>query len=241
MKSFLDGISYNFKGLKMGLKTPRLLLLGIVRFAVLVMVSVLAAIFILDKYQDILTLMWQRPVNLWLVWVWHLVSWVLALLLMGIAAVIGFLIAQILFSAVIMDWMSQITERHRTGFLKSPPNMATLTYFFYLLRQEIPRAVIPIVISLLFLTLGWFTPFGPVLTILSPLAVGVFLAWDNTDLVPARRLVPFSERLRFLRSHLAFHLGFGVPLLIPVLNLLLLSYAPVGATLYYVEKIDPAP
>lgn len=225
----------------MGLATPKLLLLGIVRFVVLVLISVLAAIFILDKYQEILTLMWQRPVNPWITWIWYVVSWALALLLMGIAAVVGFLIAQILFSAVIMEWMSQITERRVTGHLKSPPCMPHLSYFFYLLRQEIPRSIIPILISLLFMVLGWFTPLGPVLTIVSPLAVGVFLAWDNTDLVPARRLVSFAERVRFLRSHLGFHLGFGLLFLIPVFNILMLSYAPVGATLYYVEQIDPKP
>ena len=37
-------------------------------------------------------------------------------------------------------------------------------------------------------------------------------------------------------ARLIFHLGFGIPFLIPGLNLLLLSFAPVGATLYHVEK-----
>ena len=55
------------------------------------------------------------------------------------------------------------------------------------------------------------------------------------DLVPARRLQPFSERFRFLLKTLPFHLGFGLLFLVPVLNILLLSFAPVGATLYYLE------
>jgi CysZ protein len=38
---------------------------------------------------------------------------------------------------------------------------------------------------------------------------------------------------------LAFHLGFGLPFLIPVLNIVLLSFAPVGATLYFIEKQEP--
>jgi CysZ protein len=32
-----------------------------------------------------------------------------------------------------------------------------------------------------------------------------------------------------------FHLGFGLPFLVPILNILFLSFAPVGATLYYLE------
>lgn len=239
MKDFLRGISYNFRGMQLSLRTPRLLLLGSIRFLVLVVITVAAATIILIKYQEILNLMWQRPTSVWILWLWHVASWLLALVLMSIAAVIGFLLGQLLFSILIMDIMSQITERLATGTLKAHPHMAWYAYFFHLLRQEIPRAILPILISLLLLVLGWFTPLGPVLTVVSPLAAGIFLAWDNTDLVPARRLTPFTDRFAFLRRHLGFHLGFGVLFLVPGLNILLLAFAPVGATLYYVERIDP--
>jgi CysZ protein len=213
-------------------------MLGLVRFAILIIITVSAAILILSNYKEILNLMWNRPESAWVVWLWDLVSWVLALVLTGISAIVGFLFAQILFSAVIMDYMSQITEKRATGQLKSPSNMPLLSYFFFLLRQEIPRAVAPVLVSLLLLILSWFTPLGPVLTILSPVAAAMFLAWDNTDLVPARRLVPLKERFAFFRQHLGFHFGFGLLFMIPVANILLLSFAPVGATLYFVEQID---
>jgi CysZ protein len=83
--------------------------------------------------------------------------------------------------------------------------------------------------------LGWLTPLGPALTLITSGVAVIFLTWDNTDLVPARRLQPFSERFRFLLQTLPFHLGFGLLFLVPVLNILLLSFAPVGATLYYLE------
>jgi CysZ protein len=67
-------------------------------------------------------------------------------------------------------------------------------------------------------------------------AAGVFLAWDNTDLVPARRMMPFKERLKFLRQNLFFHIGFGLLFLVPWVNIIFLSFAPVGATLYYIDK-----
>jgi CysZ protein len=74
------------------------------------------------------------------------------------------------------------------------------------------------------------------ITILSSGIAVIFLAWDNTDLTPARQLVPFKERFRSLRGSLLFHLGFGILFLIPVLNILFLSFAPVGATLYQIDK-----
>jgi CysZ protein len=88
------------------------------------------------------------------------------------------------------------------------------------------------------MVLGWLTPLSPVTTIISALAAGVFLAWDNTDLIPARRLESFGGRFKFLVKNLGFHLGFGLWFLIPVLNIVFLSFAPVGATLYYIERID---
>ena len=74
----------------------------------------------------------------------------------------------------------------------------------------------------LLVVLGWLTPLGPLLTVLSSFVAITFLAWDNTDLIPARQLMPFKYRFRFLLKTLPFHLGFGLWFLIPVLNILFL-------------------
>jgi len=108
--------------------------------------------------------------------------------------------------------------------------------FGYLVSQEIPRTTIPVMLSILLMIVGWLTPLGPVVVILSSAVAAVFLAWDNTDLIPARQLVPFKTRFRLLLNAIPFHLGFGLPFLIPGLNLLLLSFAPIGATLYHMDK-----
>jgi CysZ protein len=139
---------------------------------------------------------------------------------------------------MIMDTMSRITEQRVTGREKEAKHMSWFKYFFYLIKQEVPRAVIPVMIALILMVLGWLTPFSPVTTIISALAAGVFLAWDNTDLIPARRHESFGDRFKFLLKNLGFHLGFGLWFLIPILNIVFLSFAPVGATLYYIEHID---
>ena len=236
--NFISGITYNYRGLKMGLKTPVLLFLGFVRFLVIVILTVVLASLILKYHNEILSLLWGKPESNWIVWLWYVVSWLLTFLLMGLSAVISFLIAQILFSVMIMDTMSRITEQRVTGREKEARHMSWFKYFFYLLRQEIPRAVIPVMIILILMVLGWLTPLSPVTTIISALATGVFLAWDNTDLIPARRHESFGVRFKFLVKNLGFHLGFGLWFLIPVLNIVFLSFAPVGATLYHIERID---
>ena len=234
----MNGITYNIRGLGLGIKTPKLLFLGIIRFAVVIIITVLSAGMILAYHQEILNLIWTRPESPWVVWLWHVLSWLLSLILVGVSTVLSYLVSQILFSVIIMDLMSRITEDMTSGREKKPQKMPLFALFFYLVKQEIPRATIPVLLSLILMLLGWLTPLGPVVAILASGIAVIFLAWDNTDLLPARRLFPFRDRFRFLRKTLSFHLGFGLLFLIPGLNILFLSFAPVGATLYYLDKHD---
>ena len=236
--NLFKGISYNLRGLRLALKTPRLLLLGLVRFAIIVILTFLSIGTVLYFHQDIMNLIWAKPASGWLQWIWHIVSWIVSLLLIGITTVLAYLISQILFSVVIMDYMSRITEKISAGHEMAPESTPLLKQFFFLIKQELPRTTIPVVITLLLMVLGWMTPLGPILTIVSTGIAIIFLSWDNTDLVPARRMQSFSERFRFLMKTLPFHLGFGLLFLIPLLNILFLSFAPVGATLYYIEQSD---
>jgi len=233
--TFLNGTLYNLKGLWLGLKTPRLLFLGMFRLVMVVGLTLLTAGLVIVYHQDLLSLAWSEPESMWVRWLWHFVSWLLILFLVGLSAIFSYLIAQVMFSVVIMDYMSRITERIISGGEEKPPEQSFLKRFFFLVRQEVPRAFLPLMLIFLIMILGWLTPLGPVLAIVSSGISAIFLAWDNTDLVPARRLEPFGRRFKALITHLPFHLGFGLWFLIPGLNILFLSFAPVGATLYAVN------
>lgn len=236
----LQGIRFNFRGLLLGLRTPSLLMLGMLRFLVFLLIGAGAALVFFAYHQDLMQLIWVRPESLWILWLWHLASWLLSLVLLALTSILAYFVCQIIFSVVIMDQMSRITERLVTGGEKKPSGISVTAQLVYLVRQEVPRALIPVLATLVVMAIGWMTPLGPVLTLAGPLVAVMFLAWDNTDLLPARRLLPFKERFGSFRRHLMFHLGFGLPFLIPLVNILLLSFAPVGATLYQVEREHPA-
>jgi len=236
--NLIQGIKYNIRGLGMGLKTPKLLLLGLIRFFVVIIITIASASLILVYHEAILNLMWSKPESNWILWLWHLLSWLLTAVLVGLSTVLSYLISQILFSVLIMDLMSRITEASATGKVQVPSNIPMWQQFLFLIKQEIPRATIPVLLTLLLIMVGWLTPLGPVVTVVSSAIAIIFLAWDNTDLIPARRLVPFGDRFRMLRRALPFHLGFGLLFLIPFLNILFLSFAPVGATLYFIDRIQ---
>ena len=232
----IQGIKYNIRGLGMGLKTPKLLLLGLIRFVVVIIITIASVSLVLAYHQAILNFMWSKPESNWVLWLWYLLSWLISAVLVGLSTVLSYLISQILFSVLIMDLMSRITEAAVTGKVQVPGNIPMWQQLLFLIKQEIPRATIPVLLTLLLIIVGWLTPLGPVVTVVSSAIAIIFLAWDNTDLIPARRLVPFGERFRVLRRTLPFHLGFGLLFLIPFLNILFLSFAPVGATLYVIDQ-----
>ncbi|MEW6670179.1 MAG: EI24 domain-containing protein [Thermodesulfobacteriota bacterium] len=232
----LNGMRYNLKGLRLGLKTPKLLALGLVRFAVVIVLTGLGVGLLLYYHQEIMNLLWAKPESLWILWLWHLLAWLLAGVLVALAAIISYLASQILFSAVIMDHMSRITEEMVCGRAMAPSVRPFWRQFLFLIRQEIPRAVLPVLATLILMALGWLTPLGPFITILGPAVAVIFIAWDHTDIIPARRGEPFANRFVGLLKNIPFHLGFGLLFLVPVFNLVLLTFAPVGATLYVLEK-----
>ena len=181
----LNGITYNLRGLLLGIKTPKLLVLGLIRFAAVVIITILAASLILVYHEKILHLIWAKPASQWILWLWYVLSWLLSLFLVGLSAMFSYLVSQILFSVFIMDYMSRITERMIVGEEHEPEKVPVLRQLSYLVKQEIPRTILPVLVILLLMVLGWLTPLGPVLAILSSGILVIFLAWDNTDLVPA--------------------------------------------------------
>ena len=233
-----EGLKYNLRGFWFGIKKPKLLFLGIIRFLVIIIITILAASLILVYHKELLGLLWDQPESYWILWLWHLLSWLVTLFLVVVSGVLSYLLAQILFSVIIMDYMSRITEKILTGNSKEGTKLPIFKMLLYLIKQEIPRTFLPVLLSLALMILGWLTPAGPLIAIFSSCLAVIFLAWDNTDLVPARRMVSFRERFRFLYRNILFHFGFGLPFLIPGLNILFLSFAPVGATIHYYEKHD---
>ena len=234
--NLIDGITYNFRGLFLGIKTPKLLFWGLLRFVIVILITIFSVGLILTYHQEILNIIWAKPASRWIIWLWYLLSWILTLCLVGLASVISYLVSQILFSVVIMDHMSCVTELRTTGKVEKTEGISFLRSLSHLIRQEIPRTTFPVLLAIILMIAGWFTPLGLPLAIFSSGIAVVFLAWDNTDLLPARQRVPFKVRFRYLLKTIPFHLGFGLPFLIPGLNMLLLSFAPVGATLYQLEK-----
>ncbi|OGR23010.1 MAG: hypothetical protein A2277_11855 [Desulfobacterales bacterium RIFOXYA12_FULL_46_15] len=232
----LEGIKYNIKGIILALKTPKLLMLGLLRFVFVLLLTFLVSGLIFYRHDEILTAIWIKPDSGWLIYFWHVISYILSIGLAVISMVLSYLISQLLFCVFIMDYMSRITESMILGKQIQMSQASWFSFLIHLIKQEIPRAIIPVVITLFIMVIGLLSPLGPIIIFVSSIAAAVFLAWDNTDLVPARRMYPFRTRIRFLKNNLLFHIGFGILFLIPGLNIIFLSFAPVGATLSFIDR-----
>lgn len=234
--NLLLGIHYNIKGLWFAFQKPVLLLLGVMRFSIVLVLTLVCIGFVLYWHDDMLNLVWQMPDSGLLIHIWRLVSWLVFIFLAAMSMILAYIVSQLFFCVFIMDYMSRLTEAMVLGKKVQPEQGAWGEIFIHLVKQEIPRAILPLIVSFVILALGLLTPVSPLVFVFSPLCAAVFLAWDNTDLIPARRMYSFRDRFGFFKKNLSFHIGFGLLFLIPWVNILFLSFAPVGATLYYMEK-----
>jgi CysZ protein len=160
---FFDGITTNLSGLRWAAKSPKLVALGLTRFFAMLLLAVICVILVIAYRQEAMSLLWIKPQSAWLVFIWQALSWIVSLFLLGLSAILSYLIAQILFSVVIMDIMSRVTEKLATGEVASAYQGSTWRQFIHLVTQEAPRALFPVLIVLLLTFLGLLTPLGPLL------------------------------------------------------------------------------
>ena len=59
--NLVDGITYNLRGLLMGLRSANLLFWGIIRFIIVIIITIGSATLILSYHQEILNFIWNRP------------------------------------------------------------------------------------------------------------------------------------------------------------------------------------
>ncbi|EHJ47498.1 protein of unknown function DUF540 [Solidesulfovibrio carbinoliphilus subsp. oakridgensis] len=103
------------------------------------------------------------------------------------------------------------------------------------MAEEIKKAVFVAVLPVLLF-------FVPVVgQLLAPVAAACLLAFDFLDFAFCRDEPRFGVRLRALARRPLLLLGFGLPLLIPVVNIVLFPFAIFGATLLYCDTAGQLP
>lgn len=215
--------------------------LAALRFLILIAFIVIFSWVALSYNDTFLNYIWEKPSKILLTLVWYIVLIFSTIILLFAGAILAYIISQILFGILIADYMSALAEQIITGKQSEEKISFSLTYLIYLIRQEIPRTLFPLILSTSFMVFGWLLPLNFIWVILSSFLSCALMAWDYTDLVPARRSMPFKERLHMFKSNFVGHIVFGLPFLIPFVNVIFLSLAPISGTVFFLKEIESGP
>lgn len=233
----LDGLICHWEALKLLKKRKTLIFWGGVRFIIILVLFVVFSLIAFAYNDPLLEYIWERPESIIMLVIWKITLILFTAVLLFIAAIFSYIISQILFGVLIADYMSYVTEYELTTKVSNGAPLFSFNYLFFLIRQEIPRGFLPLIISSGLMILGWLLPLGFAWVFISSLVSGALVAWDYTDLVPARMLMPFGERFSLFKKTFLGHVIFGLPFLVPFLNVIFFSIGPVAGTIFFLKTM----
>jgi len=234
VSDFLRGLKGHGVGIRFAFAHKSYLPLIFIPF-VLTLLLFTAAFFAFSAYSEaILGFFWQANpdtatgIMAVLAWIWlHVVKYLLYMILFVLMYFLFMVAANIIASPV----YDHIAGKIYPGAPDSQGATGGRPGFLGIVVEELKKACFILIIPVALL----FIP--AIGQILSPLAAMMFLAWDFVDFSLSRDRPDFKGRLRYVRKRKSFLLGFGAPLMVPVLNILLFPFAILGATLAY--RDDP--
>lgn len=240
-RAFSEGCKFHIKGVRFGFQHLSFLALSALPFVIALCLYIFAFYLFTLYADDLLRMLWHlgnsessRYVG-WLYWAYmHLMKVFLYLIVLVVMFYTFIVISNILASPV-YDYL--VTRYHRTYYpdayavQTTSPKKGMLT----VIKEEVKKAVLMLVIPLLLLLI-------PVIgALLGFLVAAIFIAWDYVDFSMARDCPLLKDRIKGLWRHKAFFLGFGCPLLIPFLGLVILPFAILGATRLYFDRMRQVP
>jgi len=236
VKDFTQGLGFHGRGMRFGLRHPSLLGLALLPFFVTLILYVFAFYLFTLYAEELLHMIWQtdpestgRYVG-WLYWVYtHVVKY----LLYGVVLVVMFysfiilsnILASPFYDVIVTKYTQQYGHERESEATGSTKGILTI------MKEETKKAVFMLFIPLILM-------FVPVIgALIGFIVAAIFVAWDYVDFSLSRDCPLLKDRLGQLWRHKASLIGFGFPLVIPFVGLIMVPFAILGSTLLYHEKI----
>ncbi len=231
-KDFATGVEGYLRGVRWLVKRPAILVLLLVPllFGILAFAGGMWAFWSLGNgWLTKLLMTWFSSWNDH--WAWELayvivkaLMWfsVLMVCLVGAVAVMG------IFSSPIYELISSKIETDLLGESKHVVPWSNLPRL--LVGEAFKSMIVTIVPIILMLVPG--------VNLVAGLVAAFLLGWDFYDYPLARRGWSFSARWRFVRSEFWTVLGFGIWLVIPVVQILIVPMAIAGGTILNIEALQ---
>lgn len=177
--------------------------------------------------ETILTwILFPKPDNFALLTVYYL-AWALVSLGLIVISLLGCILASNIVAAPIYEIVSMAVEKDLTQTAVPEPGLFTT---IKLIGEELKKTGFILLTSLLLLMI-------PGVNVLAFFITALLVGWDYVDFPLARRGWSFQSRLRFVGRHGFSIMGFGVWLLIPFVQVLILPIAIVGGTKLCVDSL----
>lgn len=231
-RDFATGVEGYVRGVRWLMKRPAMLLLLLVPLvlAILAFAGGMWAFWTMgNEWMSKLLMVWFATWNDH--WAWELayvvvkaLIWfsVLLVCLIGSIAIVG------IFSAPVYEVISSKIESDLLGATKHVVPWSNIPR---LMMGEVVKAMIVTVVPIAMILI-------PGVNLFAGLVAAFLLGWDFYDYPLARRGWSFSERWRFVRSEFWTVLGFGIWLVIPVVQILIVPMAVAGGTILNIEALQ---
>ncbi len=237
LKAVSDGWGFHIKGIRFGFQNFSFLILALIPFLVTLTLYVFAFYLFTLYADDLLSMIWHvdtaessKYVG-WIYWLYIRVVKALLYLVVLIIMFYTFIVLSNIVGSPIFDHISTKYERlfHDTEYPKKESSVSK--GILTIIKEETKKAGLMLVVPLPLI-------FIPVVgQVLGFVAAAVFIAWDYVDFSLSRDCPLLKDRLRTLWRHKFLLVGFGGPLLIPLLGLVLVPFAILGSTRLYFDRI----
>jgi CysZ protein len=237
LKALSEGWRFHSRGIRFGFGNLSFLSLSIGPFLITLALYIFGFYMFTLYAEDLLRMVWHvEPGESskymgWLYWTYlHMVKFLLYLIVL-VVMFYTFVVLSNILASPLYDHISIRYERMH--YHNAPPEQVASPAkgVLTVMKEEVKKALLMLVIpvSLLFI---------PVVgTVLSFIVAGVFIAWDYIDFSLSRDYPFLKDRIRAVWRHKAMLLGFGFPLLIPFLGLVIMPFAILGATKLYFDRM----
>jgi len=235
---FFLGLAAHARGIRFALARKGYLGLTAIPFLVTLLLYALGFTLFADHSDQLLGLLWTPDQTAStgfflaaLAWLYlHVVKYLLYVLAFTLMYFLFMVTANIL-AAPLYDHIANRLSREAKGASATEAPSLSL---WRTVVEELKKAVFVAAVPLLLV-------FVPLIgQILAPLAAAMLLAYDFVDYSLCLDAPRFADRLRAMARRPLLLLGFGLPLLVPLLNLLLYPFAILGSCLLYHEAAGRA-
>jgi len=237
VRAFSEGPKYHVEGIKFAFQHPSFFALAALPFIVTLSLYVFGFYLLNTHVDSLLDLIWQvdpekssRLIG-WLYWAYtHIVKFFVYIVVLAIMFYTFVVFANVLAS----PFYDHISGKYQRMFHRNQDNAqvsSTTRGILSIMKEEAKKAVFMLLIPL-------FLIFIPVIgSFLGFVVAAVFIAWDYVDFSLSRDRPLFRDRMRALWHHKFRLMGFGFPLLVPFLGIMVLPFAILGSTKLYYDRI----